>query len=243
MEGMGSLVQFTVSETKKKGRRCNILLRNLYLMLRVSSNSKNYGNNVKKKNVYIFAKIMRTDDILKIKAVLLYIIQNSNADRHDVYSIVKTAYYAQQIHFAKWALPIYKDKIAALPFGPVPSTIYDILKVSRGETSIERFYKGIPISLVTEAIGFEYESFIAKENADINFLSISEIECLNEAIAKVASMNFAEIKNDTHGQEWKRAFNDPCHFMDNIAIAKEGGADDSIVDYLMDTLVLEEVLG
>ena len=186
---------------------------------------------------------MRTDDILKIKAVLLYIIQNSNDDRHDVYSIVKTAYYAQQIHFAKWALPIYKDKIAALPFGPVPSTIYDILKVSRGEIGIERFYNGIPINLATEAIGFKYESFIAKEDVDMNVLSVSEIECLNEAIAKVASMNFAEIKKDTHGQEWQRAFNDSCHIMNNIAIAKEGGADDSIIDYLMDTLDLEEVLG
>lgn len=186
---------------------------------------------------------MRTDDILKIKAVLLYIIQNSNDDRHDVYSIVKTAYYAQQIHFAKWALPIYKDKIAALPFGPVPSTIYDILKVSRGEIGIERFYNGIPINLATEAIGFKYESFIAKEDVDMNVLSVSEIECLNEAIAKVASMNFAEIKNDTHGQEWQRAFNDSYHIMNNIAIAKEGGADDSIIDYLMDTLALEEVLG
>ena len=55
--------------------------------------------------------------------------------------------------------------------------------------------------------------------------------------------NFAEIKNDTHGQEWQRAFNDSCHIMNNIAIAKEGGADDSIIDYLMDTLALEEVLG
>ena len=172
---------------------------------------------------------MRTDDILKIKAVLLYIIQNSNDDRHDVYSIVKTAYYAQQI--------------AALPFGPVPSTIYDILKVSRGEIGIERFYNGIPINLATEAIGFKYESFIAKEDVDMNVLSVSEIECLNEAIAKVASMNFAEIKNDTHGQEWQRAFNDSCHIMNNIAIAKEGGADDSVIDYLMDTLALEEVLG
>lgn len=186
---------------------------------------------------------MRTDDILKIKAVLLYIIQNSNSDRHDVYSIVKTAYYAQQFHFAKWALPIFKDKIAALPFGPVPSTIYDILKVARGETGIKRFYKGTPIQLATDAIGFEYESFQAKESVDMDFLSVSEIECLNEAIAKVASMNFAEIKDDTHGEEWKRAFNGSCHIMDDLAIAKEGGADDTIVCYLKEALTIDEILG
>ena len=184
---------------------------------------------------------MRIDNILTIKAVLLYILQNSNAKRRDVYSIIKTAYYAQQIHFVKWALPIYKDQIVALPFGPVPSTIYDILKVSSGDTVVESFYKGIPINLAAEAIGFEYEPFIAKEDADMNFLSVSEIECLNEAIAKVASMNFAEIKNGTHSQEWKRAFSASCHIMDNIAIAKEGGADDTIICYLRDRLDLDKV--
>ena len=187
---------------------------------------------------------MRTDDILKIKAVLLYIIQNSNSDRHDVYSIVKTAYYAQQFHFAKWALPIFKDKIAALKFGPVPSTIYDILKISRGDASALRFHKNDTLHLVSEAIGFEDESFIAKEMPDMDFLSISEIECLNAAITKVASMGFGEIANDTHGEEWSRVWNDSSlHFMDNLRIAKEGGADDATVCYLKEALILDEILG
>lgn len=187
---------------------------------------------------------MRTDDILKIKAVLLYIIQNSNSDRHDVYSIVKTAYYAQQFHFAKWALPIFKDKIAALKFGPVPSTIYDILKISRGDSSAVRFHKNDTLHLASVAIGFEDESFIAKETPDMDFLSVSEIECLNAAISKVASMGFGEIANDTHGEEWSRVWNDSSlHYMDDLRIAKEGGADDAIVCYLKEALTIDAVLG
>ena len=186
---------------------------------------------------------MRTDDILKIKAVLLYIIQNSNCDRHDVYSIVKTAYYAQQFHFVEWGLPIFKDKIAALPFGPVPSTIYDILKISRGETAIKKFYKETPICLVSDAIESQYESFSAKETYDADFLSISDIDCLNKAIEKVAMMTFEEIKNDTHGVEWSRAFSNGCHIMNNLAIAREGGADEAAVAYLNDALIIDEILG
>ena len=186
---------------------------------------------------------MRTDDILKIKAVLLYIIQNSNSDRH-VYSIVKTAYYAQQFHFAKWALPIFKDKIAALKFGPVPSTIYDILKISRGDSSAVRFHKNDTLHLASVAIGFKDESFIAKETPDMDFLSVSEIECLNAAISKVASMGFGEIANDTHGEEWSRVWNDSSlHYMDDLRIAKEGGADDAIVCYLKEALTIDAVLG
>lgn len=183
------------------------------------------------------------DNILKIKAMLLYILQGSERDRHNVYSIVKTAYYAQQLHFVKWALPLYKDKIAALQFGPVPSTVYDVLKMARGDRKVLNYYKNSGIRSVADAIGFQDELFYAKENADCDVLSQSNIECLNEAIEKVASMDFDEIVADTHGDEWNRAWNSSNHFMSDVMIAKEGGADDSIISYLQEALDLEEMLG
>ena len=182
------------------------------------------------------------EEILKIKAVLLYILQHSEKDRHDVYSIVKTAYYAQQIHFVKWALPLYKDKIAALQFGPVPSTIYDILKISRGDTRALR-YCDDALMVVSGAVGFENEAFYAKEDVDMDIFSQANVDCLNEAIAKVASMNFDEIVADTHGEEWNRAWKCTSHYMNDINIAKEGGADDSILDYLREALEIDELLG
>ena len=183
------------------------------------------------------------DNILKMKAVLLYILQHSERDRHNVYSIVKTAYYAQQLHFVKWALPLYKDKIAALPFGPVPSTIYDVLKMARGDKKVLAYYGNSPLKLIADTIGFQDEVFYAKEDADCDFLSQSNIECIDEAIAKVASMDFDEIVADTHGDEWNRVWNSKSRFMDDIMIAKEGGADDSIISYLQEALDLEEMLG
>ena len=183
------------------------------------------------------------DNILKIKAVLLYILQNSERDRHNVYSIVKTAYYAQQLHFVKWALPLYKDRIAALQFGPVPSTIYDILKMARGDKKVLTYYGNSPLKSVADAIGFQDEVFYEKEKADYDILSQSNIECLDEAIAKVASMDFDEIVIDTHGVEWTRVWNSKNRFMDDIMIAKEGGADESIISYLQEALDIEEMLG
>lgn len=88
-----------------------------------------------------------------MKAVLLYIIKNSSEDKCDVYCVIKTAYYAQQLHFAKWALPIFKDKICALPFGPVPSLMYDILKLSRGEVEAKPFLRKNGVDEIAEAIG------------------------------------------------------------------------------------------
>lgn len=182
---------------------------------------------------------MKTEDALTIKAVLLYIINNSGSDRRDVYSIVKTAYYAQQLHFVKWALPIYEDRIAALQFGPVPSDIYNILRLARGEEKERCFLQKNGLDIVAEAIDFDNENFIAKEEADIRYLSRSAIGCLDEAIAKVARMNFGDIVKETHGAEWNRAYHDSTSkVMNDLNIAREGGADDSIVEYLRENLEL-----
>ena len=181
---------------------------------------------------------MTKEDALTIKAVLLYIIKNSSEGRRDVYSIVKTAYYAQQLHFARWALPIYRDKICALPFGPVPSMLYNILRLSRGETKERRFLKRKGLDIVADAIGFENESFYAREEPDHDCLSASNIECLNDAISKVASMDFDNIVKDTHGDEWRRVYYSASQgkVMDDLNIAKEGGASEDVVEYLQETL-------
>lgn len=180
---------------------------------------------------------MTREDVLTIKAVLLYIIKNSGEDRRDVYSIVKTAYYAQQLHFVKWALPIFKDRIPALPFGPVPSAIYNILRLSRGEEKERRFLKRDGLDTISDVIGFDNESFFAKEDPDLDCLSESDVECLDEAIRKVASMDFGRIVRDTHGIEWNRAYYDTQNkVMDNLNIAREGGASDDIIEYLREAL-------
>lgn len=96
-----------------------------------------------------------------MKAVPLYIIKNSNEDKRDVYSVVKSAYYALQLHFAKWVLPMYKDIICALPFGPVPSMRYNFLKLSREEVQERGYFHRICMDRIAEAVGCEYELFYA----------------------------------------------------------------------------------
>ena len=173
---------------------------------------------------------MTREDILTIKAVMLYIIKNSSPERRDVYSIVKTAYYAQQFHFAKWASPIFKDRIAALPFGPVPSMIYNVLRLARGEERERIFLQKYGLDAVADVISFENESFSNMEDPDLDYLSETDIECLDEAISKVASMDFGKIVKDTHGKEWQRAFKSKNKTMDDLSIAREGGASEDILN-------------
>lgn len=174
------------------------------------------------------------DDVQVIKAVLLYIISRSSEMHRDVYSIVKTAYYAQQTRLVKYLSPMFEDSIIALKFGPVPSGIYNILKLARGEERERAYLRESGLDTVSDSIGFESESFYAKEEPDLDYLAPIDIECLDEAIAKVAAMNFSKIKNDTHGKEWRRAWNStsPTKTMSYLNIARDGGASKEEVEYL-----------
>ena len=184
------------------------------------------------------------DDILTLKAVVLYIIENSSPKRRDVYSIVKTAFYAQQMQFANSGMPLYKDDICALPFGPVPSDIYNILKIARGDQSEIEFHKTDGLIEIARSIGFDSENFYSKESPDMDYLSKSDVETIDSAIKKVAEMSFAEIKEGTHSQEWDRVFNGRKgrKVMDNLNIAKEGNASPEMLEYLKEYFALEDAL-
>lgn len=186
---------------------------------------------------------MSIEQVLTLKSVLLYIIRNSRQDRRDVYSIVKTAYFAQQMHLAEFGSPIFEDKISALPFGPVPSAMYDILKIARGDVSVLGFKSKQILAFASSAIGFSDERFLAKEQPDMDYLSASDIKALDASIRKVSKMSFDEIKATTHGEAWARAFNSKDKTLDSIAIAREGGACDAMLSYLLSNMELQNALG
>ena len=76
----------------------------------------------------------------------------------------------------------------------------------------------------------------------MDYLSASDVECLDEAISKVAKMSFSEIKDDTHGAEWNRAyFHTQNKVMDNLNIAREADASDEVVHYLQEAFDWESV--
>ena len=54
-------------------------------------------------------------------------------------------------------------------------------------------------------------------------------------------MSFSQIMDDTHGQEWSRAFNSGTSLkeMDIMNISKEGNASDDALQYLKDFLDTE----
>ena len=100
------------------------------------------------------------------------------------------------------------------------------------------------VKAIASAIGFEQESYFAKEDPDMDWLSASARECLDYAVKRVKRMSVSKIIHDTHGEEWTRAFNsdDPRHTMDDIAIAREAGADEAMISYLTKNKELDTIL-
>lgn len=75
----------------------------------------------------------------------------------------------------------------------------------------------------------EDDKIIAKINFDEDEFSKSEIECLDNSIDEHLSKSFWYLTDKSHDAAWK----DAIYSMDNIKIAKAGGADENMVKYIM----------
>ena len=184
---------------------------------------------------------MNPDALKTIKATILYILKHSDVSKCDIYGIVKTAFFAQQINLAEWGVPLYEDEICALPFGPVPSAIYDILKMARGDTNI---FSRNGFDSISKSIGCVNETFLAREEPDMDWLSQCDVKSLDKAIAKVSKMSFNDIKDLTHnGEEYQRAIQTSGkRRMYEIAIARDGGADETAIEHLKNYLETVKLL-
>lgn len=186
---------------------------------------------------------MKESDIRRLKAVLLYILNRMPKNSRDVYHIVKTAFFAQKNHLVRYGTPMFKDEIVALQFGPVPSLVYNVLKVARGESAPYRFCDDKILARLSAPIDFQDETFSTKEHPDMDCLSQSNVECLDAAIAQVSAMNFDTLMQKTHGQEWSRAYHcDDSHKMNEVNIAQESGASEDMLEYLSYSMELDKMM-
>ena len=111
--------------------------------------------------------------------------------------------------------------------GPVPSRLYDMLKIVRGDSYLPD----------TEGLGkyFQVENWMYVRplvDADLNKLSANEQEALSDAIAKYASLSYDEIKEKSHDVAWRSTARDFAINWDSIA--REAGLDETEVACLQE---------
>lgn len=177
---------------------------------------------------------MNKEDVLKLKAVVLYVL--SKSEELDFIHLFKIIYFAERTQYATYGQHLVKDSFCALEKGPVPSFLYDAVKmVTSGVPSI------LPnITLLTDALkpgsGECYYMVSAKETPDMEEISEAEIEALDASYAENIGKDVKSISKDSHDEAWTSAWekghNSP---MESLMIAKAGGASDDFLKYIEET--------
>lgn len=155
----------------------------------------------------------------KEKAInaLLFISQNICDDKGyaDKYATLKILYFAEKKHLANYGRLITDDRFAALKFGPVPSSSYDIL-----DYSAENFTQINKTSV--QPVG----------ELNLKKLSKSDINCLNEAIQENKGLSFTALKRKSHDVAYHKAFDNSIQWMSLEDIAVQEGVDGSMLGYI-----------
>jgi len=157
-------------------------------------------------------------------AATLYIL--NKVGRIDFHKLFKILYFAEQKHLVLYGKPITGDEYIAMPDGPVPSVIYNILKSIREQSDF-------PLNFTdyNKIFSVEGRYFIqALMKADIDSLSESQMECLNESIDENQNLSFAQLRNKSHDIAWGNAATNYEIAFDDIAAC--GGANDTMLSYL-----------
>lgn len=111
------------------------------------------------------------------------------------YQIVKSLFLADTDHLQNYGRPITFDNYAALEFGPVPETAYDLLKpTSLPPVGIDMW----PLWEREPAGGKAFRYVRPKRVANIRVLSKSDQSALLEALETAMTLPFGRIVDITH---------------------------------------------
>lgn len=169
-----------------------------------------------------------------IQAILY--IANRIGERKDIHKICKTLYFADQGHLSKYGRSITKDIYIAMAFGPVPSNIEDIFKALRGDS----YFSGCVEDLKPYFDFANKYILVPKKDADLDYLSESDLECLDSAIAKCKDKSFEELTQMSHDLAWSNTKRDrKISFKD---ILREAGDDEEYASYIENKIETESAL-
>jgi len=173
------------------------------------------------------------NDFLKLKAVVLFIVNRCEAI--DYFRIFKILYFADKAHYADYGRRIVNDSFYAFENGPVPSALYNAIKIATGKVKRPT---NSPLTLISDALSKvdqDYDYIItAKVKPDMDELSKSDIEYLTESIEQNRNLSFTELSDKSHDAAWKEAWNKggKSNLMNDLSMAKAAGASNATIDYI-----------
>lgn len=164
----------------------------------------------------------------KALAALLFIakelISNLGTNGPSIHKVFKILYFAEQKHLAKYGRSIVGDDYIAMRAGPVPSKIYDMVKIVRGESLVEDI-----LELKEHFRVSGYRLYPIKE-PEMSEFSESDLECIKESLTENQGLSWAQLTQKSHDSAYlKSDKNDRISYLE---IAKAAGADDTMLAYM-----------
>jgi uncharacterized phage-associated protein len=167
-------------------------------------------------------------DLAKVKALILYIVGKTGTI--DFHKFFKILYFAEQHHLVNYGRKIVNDSYVAMQYGPVASEIYNIFNEKRKNTGYRAGHEEILNSIVIN----EFEISVS-EKPDMDELSVSDINCIDRSIEENAHLTMNERTIKSHKLAWKKAkckSNGNGNLMDDLDIARDGGASEWMLNYI-----------
>ena len=148
------------------------------------------------------------DQILKIKAVVLYILK-AFPEGVDYIHLFKVMYFAQQDQLKEYGLPIIYDTFVARKHGPVPALTYKVLRGIEGKADLSTpelndFADSLNIAISQDG----HQLVLASKNAeyDMDELSVADVKMLDKWIEKCKDVESFDLSDKSHeDRAWKRA--------------------------------------
>ncbi|MBF2750656.1 SocA family protein [Enterobacter bugandensis] len=140
-------------------------------------------------------------DSEKALEAILYVA--SKAPIPDIYHVGKILYYADRFHLEAFGRLITGDQYNAMKDGPVASNTYDIIKIARGDGRY--IPNGCDTDSVRKAFCIAGMNVVPRRQPDVDFLSESDLECIDKSIEMLGEMSFEDIKNMSHDAAWESA--------------------------------------
>lgn len=103
--------------------------------------------------------------------------------------VCKLLFYADKGHLLRYGRPITGDRYYRLPYGPVPTRAYDILKGNSDPAETALFDRYVSV------VG---NNIFPRRNPDLKAFSKSDLEVLRETCERYGQMSASELASLSH---------------------------------------------
>jgi uncharacterized phage-associated protein len=145
-----------------------------------------------------------------IEAILFFAEKEKeiNKTEIDLIKIHKYFYFSEKEHLQTYLKPIFGDTYIAMPEGPVPTLVYDILKWLRAGRNpfLQGILEVVAKNAVTSLKVYDVYLVAPLRKPDLKKFSKSELETMSNVFGKYHAYSSKDLSNLSHLEPaWKNA--------------------------------------